>query len=86
MLAVAGSVLEVCHLSALLFVLRKRYCKGAEAIDDKFQVFLQGNMSGVKDMDSMRFKLHMYLNSILLFNKNDWSFGAYFLMPDQNAC
>ena len=45
MLAVAGSVLEVCHLSALLFVLRKRYCKGAEAIDDKFQVFLQGNMS-----------------------------------------
>lgn len=86
MLAVAGSVLEVCHLSALLFVLHKRYCIGAVAIDDKFQVFLQGNMSGVKDMDSMRFKLHMYLNCILLFNKNDWSFGAYILTPDQNAC
>lgn len=34
----------------------------------------------------MRFKLYMYLNNILLFNKNDWSFEAHFLMPDQNAC
>lgn len=78
MLAVAGSVLDVCHLSALLFVLRTRYCKGAETIDDPFQIFLQGNMPGVKDMDSMRFKLYIYLNNILWFNNNDWSFGAFF--------